>query len=258
MKTVAVANMKGGVGKSTLAVHLAWFLAEHGYRTLLIDLDPQANSSTTLAEHYIGITASDLFREAALSPVAPLTGNLGSIEVDPGLREVSRAEFHVMATFVEQLESLAEHFDVCVIDTSPAMDRRTESALLAADYFFTPVDVETYAIQGFGKFLDDARKILTFKQKNGRNLQFLGIVANKVNNASPMHRRNLKELIAQNPKIVVPYPLGLRTNIGEAIAEQVPVWKLPKTAARDAGKELRALLAHLAGAMGLKAHGEAA
>ena len=82
MKTVAVANMKGGVGKSTLAVHLAWHLAERGLRTLLIDLDPQANSSTTLVDHRIGICASALFRDDPLPPLPALAGNLGAVEVD--------------------------------------------------------------------------------------------------------------------------------------------------------------------------------
>lgn len=250
MKTVAFANLKGGVGKSTLAVHLAWYFAERHYRTLLVDLDPQGNSSSTLRDHSVGIQASQLFKEAALPPIGELRGNLATIEVDRELRDVARAEFHVMGTFVEQIEKLGEHFDVCVIDTSPAIDRRTESALMAADFFVTPVDVETYAVEGLGKFREEARKILTFKQRNGRDLQFLGVIANKVNNNSPMHLRNLKALIAENPKIIVPFKISARTNIGEAIAERTPVWAMPKTAARDAGKEMRVVLDFLAERMG--------
>jgi len=253
VKTIAFANLKGGVGKSTLAVHLAFYFAERNLRTLLVDLDPQGNSSSTLRDYAIDIQASQLFEEAELPPVGELRDNLASIPVDAKLTDVARAEFHVMGTFVDQLERLGKHFDVCVIDTSPSIDRRTESALLAADYFTTPVDVETYAIEGLGKFMVQTRKILTFKQRNGQDLQFLGVIANKINNNSPMHKRNLQELVRENAKIVIPHPVSARTNIGEAIAERVPVWRMPKTAARDAGKEMRVLLDFLAARMGFPA-----
>jgi len=256
MKTIAFANLKGGVGKSTLAVHLAWYLAELGNRTLFIDLDPQGNSSSTLRDNTVGIAASQLFEEAALPSFEP-AGNLSVIEADKKLRDISRADFSVMGTFVDQLGNLAEHFDYCVVDTSPSIDRRTESALMAADFFVTPVDVETYAVEGLGKFLDEARRVLTFKERYGQQLEFVGVIANKVNNTSPMHLRNLKELVSSFPKFIIPHKVSARTNIGEAIAERKPVWQLPKTAAREAGKELRVVLQFIAEKMGVKAAKEA-
>lgn len=250
MKTIAFANLKGGVGKSTLAVHLAWYLAERGHKTLVIDLDQQANSSSTLRDHAVGFGSSQLFDEAALPELPEMSGNLALIEGDAKLRGVARADAFVMGAFTEHVGELGKQFDFCIIDTSPSFDRRTESALLAADFFVTPVDVETYAVEGLGKFLDEARRVLTFKERYGQSLEFLGVIANKVVNTSPMHRRNLEQLIKEYPKIIIPYKVSARTNIGEAIAERQAVWKLPKTAAREAGKELQVLLGHLAARMG--------
>lgn len=252
MKTIAFANLKGGVGKSTLAVHLAWYLAESGYPTLLIDLDPQGNSSSTLRAHGVGVGASLLFDEAALPAMPELVDRLGLIDADNKLKDIARADAFVMGTFAEHVAALGASFDYCVIDTSPSVDRRTESALMAADYFITPVDVETYAVEGLGKFLQEARRVLTFKERYGQKLEFLGVIANKVNNTSPMHLRNLRELIAEYPQFIIPHKVSARTNIGEAIAERKPVWSLPKTAARDAGKELRVVLGFIAQRLGAK------
>ncbi len=250
MKTIAFANLKGGVGKSTLAVHTAWYFAERNLRTLLIDLDPQGNSSSTLRDYAIDLKASQLFEETKIPVVGALPSCLASVPVDRKLGEVAKEGFGVLAHFVDNVGQLSKYFDVCVIDTSPAFDRRTEAALLAADYFATPVDVETYALEGLGVFMDKAREILTFKTKNSQKLEFLGVIANKVVNNSPMHKRNLKDLATTHAKIVVPHPISSRTNIGEAIAERVPVWRMPKTAARDAGREMRVLLDFLAARMG--------
>lgn len=246
MKTIAFANLKGGVGKSTLAVHLAWYLAERDRRVLFVDLDPQGNSSSTLRANAVGFGASLLFDdEAALPPLPALHDNLALIAADPKLRDIARADAFVMGTFAEQVAGFGDRFDYCVIDTSPSVDRRTESALMAAGYFVTPVDVETYAVEGLGKFLREARRVLTFKERYGRGLEFIGVIANKVNNTSPMHLRNLRELIAEYPKFIIPHKVSARTNIGEAIAERRPVWSLPKTAAREAGKELRVVLQYI-------------
>lgn len=250
MKAIAFANLKGGVGKSTLAVHLAWYLAEQGYRVLFVDLDPQANSSSTLREHAVGFGSSQLFDEASLPEMPPLVGNLALIEADPKLDGMRKADSFVMGHLTQHLANFSPSFDFCVIDTSPIVDLLTQSALMAADFFVTPVDVETYAVEGLGKFLNKTRQILTFKQQHGRNLEFIGVVANKVNNTSPMHLRNLRELIGAYPQFIIPHKVSARTNIGEAIAERRPVWTLPKTAAREAGKELRVVLNFIAERMG--------
>lgn len=252
MKTIALANRKGGVGKSTIAVHLAWYLAEMGQRTLLIDLDPQGNASSTLRDHALGITASQMFAEADLPGVSDLLDGLGVIEADPALDRIDKEDAFIMGVFKDHLGKLDHAFDVCVIDTSPAFDRRTETALLSADYFATPVDVETYAIEGLSEFLNKASRVRTFKEQHGLQLQFLGVIANRVNNTSPIHQANLKALIEAYPRMIIPQKVSARTNIGDALGERKPVWRLKKTAAREAGKEMRGLLAILAERMGIE------
>lgn len=252
MKTIAFANRKGGVGKSTLSVHLAWYLAELGHRTLLVDLDPQGNASSTLRDHSLGIGASQMFNEAALPDLPALHEGLGVIEADPALDRIDKEDAFIMGVFKDHLATISHAFDVCVIDTSPAFDRRTETALLAADYFATPVDVETYAIEGLNEFLNKASRVRTFKQQHGLQLQFVGIIANRVNNTSPIHLNNLKALIKEKGQMVIPQKVSARTNIGEALGERVPVWRLKKTAAREAGKEMCRLLAIITQRMGIE------
>ncbi len=246
MITIVMANRKGGVGKSTLSVHLAWFLAKvMKKRVLFVDLDDQANSSATLAPHRSAIIASALFSEAPIATPAPIDG-IALVEADAGLNRVLKEDLTVVGEFVDKLDGFKDAFDFCVIDTSPAWNRTTEAAMLAADYFATPVDVETYALQGLNEFLNNTRRMMTFKQRNGGGtLNFLGIIANRVSNTSPIHKQNLAQLKEAHPTLTLDAVISQRTNIGDAISEGIPVWELQKSAAREAGKEMRLLFTQL-------------
>jgi chromosome partitioning protein len=251
MKTIAVANQKGGVGKTSLCVHLAYQLAEQGYKVLFVDCDPQANASLTLNEFSSGIKASQLFEPAKLPVIELGEGNIALIHADPALVNLDRAAMSIIETFMEQLETFAEQFDVCVIDNSPSLSLRTTAGLFAADFVLSPVQVESYSIQGTTSLLQTIIGIRQRKQQGGGDLVFIGMLPNLVNNNSPMHRSNLKELIEAYPQYVMPFKISNRTSIGEALADQMPVWKINKSAAREAAKEMRAALSEVQNRMGL-------
>ncbi|EMI47553.1 IncC2 short form partitioning protein [Stenotrophomonas maltophilia AU12-09] len=246
MITIVMANRKGGVGKSTLSVHLAWFIAYvMKKRVLFVDLDDQANSSATLIAHATGIKSTALFQQGDLPTLEATEGNISLLQADPGLKKFFEGDLMMVGEFADKIETLSEGFDFCIIDTSPAWNRTHEAALFAADYFATPVDMESYAIQGLNEFLDNTRRVITFKKNSGRGLEFIGIVPNRVNNTSPAHKEKLEHLREAYKGLVTSKYIGNRTSIGEAIDEQIPVWKVEKSAAREAGKEMKLVFAEL-------------
>lgn len=245
MKIIALATEKGGVGKSTTAVHLAWYCAELKKSVVVIDLDPQGNSSFVLEESVTEIQASHLFKPDTLPRIVPNAAtNIALIPADKGaLANLERAPMDVIETFMEQVQSLADRFDVCIIDNGPSLGLKTLAALFASQYVVSPVEVETFSIQGTTELLKTVRGVEERKRQAGLTLEFVGMLPNKVNNTSPMHRDNLKALVTAYPDKVIPAKLSQRTSIGEALSEQRPVWSLTKSAAREAAREMRQALA---------------
>ncbi len=163
MRTLAVVNMKGGVGKTTTAIHTAAGLAARGHRTLLIDADPQGNVG-----HSLGLQAGLTIREVILGETTVADALLP--EVRPGLSVVTStpAAFALDAALAGTMQRetvLARRlrdlrgFDVVVIDTSPAMSLLTYNALLAATELVVPVGMDSLALTGARQTLDGVREI---------------------------------------------------------------------------------------------------
>ena len=245
MKTLVVAQQKGGVGKTSSVVHLAFDFLERGLRVAVIDLDTQANASFTLAKYKIAARASSFFGPVPVDGWQDATAvdghgpRLVLIEADPELANavfmpLDKAKQNLRAN----LKALAgQGFDVCLIDTAPGLGVALVAALFAADCVLSPIELEAYSIQGIKMMLTT---IMNVRKENTR-LQFLGMVPSKVDARNPRHVRHLVELQTAYPKLMVPASIGLRSSIADALASGVPVWKIKKTAARKAAHEVRAL-----------------
>lgn len=252
MKIVSSANQKGGVAKTTFCVHLAFYLSEVlNKRVLVVDTDPQGNASSTLRRYLTDLPASDLFNKSEVPSVAPVADGIAVIGADRLLVNVDRAETSVIDQLDANLQSLKDNFDYCLIDTSPSLSLRTTAALFVSDYVFSPMEVEVYSVEGVTQLLQTVHGVMANKKRAGLELQFLGMIPTKVNNTSPTHLANLRELTHGSfSHMVLPAKVSHRTSVGEALAEGVPVWKMKKTAAREAGVEFKNVLAELAKRMG--------
>lgn len=242
MKTLVIANQKGGVGKTCTLVHLAFDFAERGLKVAVIDLDTQANASFTLDVHKSEIVASSLFGAVTQFDLAPID-NIALIPADNRLANIEKANPDEAATnFRESIAVVADHgFDVCLIDTAPSLGNAMTSALLAADYVASPIELETYALQGVGKMV---RTINALREKNAE-LEFIGMIPSKVDGRNPRHTRHHAELQAAFPTLIMPTPIGYRSSIADALASHCPVWEIRKTSARVAAKEVRAMAQHI-------------
>lgn len=248
MKTLVVAQQKGGVGKTSSLVHLAFDFLERGMRVAVIDLDTQGNASFTLQEFASGYLASQMFDLDGDSlrqwfkdlPEGPLVRLIASDAVLANMEKRTLSE--AAAMFKENIQALADSgFDVVLIDTAPALGVSLAAALYAADSVLSPIELEAYSIQGIKKMLTTIANV----RKLNTKLQFLGMVPSKVDARNPRHVRHQDELQTAYPQLMIPAAIGLRSSIADALASGVPVWKIKKTAARKATKEVRALAAYV-------------
>jgi chromosome partitioning protein len=248
MKTLVVAQQKGGVGKTSSIVHLAFDFLERGLRVVVIDLDTQANASFTLQEFASGYQASQMFdmdgdnlrRSFGDLPEGPLIRLISS---DPVLANMEKRSLSdATATFKGNVKALDDSgFDVALIDTAPALGVSLVAATYAADCVLSPIELEAYSIQGIKKMITTIANVRQINTK----LKFLGMVPSKVDARNPRHMRHQKELVAAYPQLMIPAAIGLRSSIADALASGVPVWKIKKTAARKAAQEVRALAAYV-------------
>lgn len=226
MKILAVANQKGGVGKSTLTVHLAYAAMEAGLRVLLVDMDKQGSASLTFPASEgatAGLVASKLY-DAEPNGEQPqaLTDRLAIIRADNGLLAIDKAENQVIRRPGQALRRLAEGFDLCLIDTPPLLGVRLMASLAAADYVVTPVSVGLYELAGVADLMQTIHVVRT--QGFNPRLKHVGILPMKTNNRSTEEREGLAALRQRYGAAILPEVLPERAPVRKAIAKRVPVW----------------------------------
>ncbi|MDD4616402.1 MAG: ParA family protein [Alphaproteobacteria bacterium] len=237
MKTLVMANQKGGVGKTATVFGLATDFRARGLRVVVIDVDTQGNVSFTFDANKSGILASSLF--ASTEQTFELTDDFTLIEADEALTDLNKISieeaYRAFSASIRRIEEMG--YDVCLIDTAPSLGVGLISVLLSADYVISPIELEVYSIKGIEKMLT----IITHIREANSKLKFLGMLPNKVDHRNPRHERHYEELKKAYPDLLIPCCIGLRSSVSEALASGVPVWDNPKTSARVAAKEFRDL-----------------
>ena len=177
-RVYAVANQKGGVGKTTTAVNLAACLAEAGERALVVDLDPQANATSGLGERANGTSSYDLLDGAPLAELAKPTRfeNLWIVPSKPDLAgaavELARRE-DGERFLADALAGAADGYSFVFLDCPPSLGPLTVNALAAADRVLVPVQAEYYALEGLSQLL---RSVDIIKARLNPRLSIAGVL----------------------------------------------------------------------------------
>lgn len=180
---ICVTNQKGGVGKTTTAVNLGYYLAKDKYRTLIIDFDPQGNASSGLGidKEKLEKSMTDVilgqakmkdsiivtkYKELA---IAPTTTDLANAEVE--IAKLGKTKFVLLRNVISEV---ADDYDYIIIDLPPSLSLLTVNGMIAANYLLLPVQTEFYALEGVSQLLETMKLV---KQASNPDLKLLGVVA---------------------------------------------------------------------------------
>ncbi len=277
-QVIALANQKGGCGKTTTAVNLAAGFALEGYSTCLVDVDSQCNATSTFDVdheqlkrdgHY---TILDVFlsnrpaRDAVMEFGARFDGRLAVV---PGHRSLDQAKFKLDADLrsavlredhspldeddmreeqrlrlKNSLASLRDKFDIIIIDTPPALDFLLTTALIAADWYVIPLFPSGYDLEGLSKLTTTVKKV---RERTSPNLQLLGVVLGNYDATTTLDKdiyRTLEERFADRMcKTVIGRSVKFReaTAFKKTLFEHAPT-SPPARQVRELTRELAARL----------------
>jgi chromosome partitioning protein len=231
VQVICVTNQKGGVGKTTTAVNLSYYLAKDKFRVLLIDFDPQGNATSglgiektdtktlgaTMAEVVLGtakleqIIRPTKYKNFSLAPTTP---ELANVEVE--MANMQRKFVRLR----DAIHSVAANYDYIIIDSPPSLSLLTVNGMIASNFLLLPVQTEFYALEGVAQLLESMK--LVMKQANP-NLRLLGVLATMYDKRTSLSAQVYAEIKKYFKQLTFETTIPRNVRVAEAPSHGVPV-----------------------------------
>ena len=225
---IAVTNQKGGVGKTTTSINLAYFLAKAGHKTLLIDFDPQGNATSGLGIDKTELTGtmSEVVKgEQTLDQIilqtehknlylAPTTSILANTEAE--MAQIDK-RFSRLKMALDPLQAVYEYV---IIDSPPSLSLLTVNGLIASRYVLLPVQAEFYALEGLGQLLETMKLV-----RKGMNpsLELLGVLPTMLDSRTTLSNQVHAEIKRHFPGKVFDTTIPRNIRLAEAPSHGIPI-----------------------------------
>lgn len=229
-KVIVIVNQKGGVGKTSICLHMAGVLAETGLRVLLIDMDEQANltsvfvddpnsleySVNDLLEDEPDVDPNEVIQRTRFDNISILPANSRLTNVAERLAGVDDAQFFLL----EAIQELQEEYDVVLIDCPPSLSRATRMAMVAGDGVLIPIECQEWAFSGSNKVI---KLVSQVKKRVNEELSVLGFVINKYNPRRALEKQYNEALREQYGKQIFQTELRNNVEYTEAATMRMPI-----------------------------------
>lgn len=237
MKTIAITNQKGGVGKTTTAINLSYYLAKnHGARVLLVDFDPQGNASSGLgiekeklrtgsnpggAPSMLEVISGEAEMREVIQPtqfknlaVAPSIPQLADAEA--GLAQVNDR----FTRLAKALRTVSDDYDIAIIDSPPSLSLLTLNVLVASDSVLLPVQAEFYALEGLTQLLETMKLV---RQSLNPTLDLLGVLVTMMDSRTALSQQVYEEVAKYFPGKIMKTSIPRNVRLAEAPSHGLPV-----------------------------------
>lgn len=224
---IAVTNQKGGVGKTTTSVNVAYCLSRAGKNVLLVDFDPQGNATSGLGfdKQSLKWTVLDVIQNSKTIDEVTLQTEYKNLSLVPATAQLANAEVELAKAerrFVRLKQALSgqEKYDYIIIDSPPSLSLLTVNGLIAANYILLPVQAEFYALEGLGQLLETMQLV-----RKGLNptLELLGVLVTMMDSRTTLSNQVYTEIKKHFPGKVFETTIPRNVRIAEAPSHGAPV-----------------------------------
>ena len=228
MKVISITNQKGGGGKTTSAINIAYFIAKKGFRTLLVDFDPQGNATSGLGidKNNLDFTMADVVSgEKQLGEIIIET-EFSKLKIAPSTPILANAEVELASAkgrftrLKDALKSVEADFDYVILDSPPSLSLLTVNGFIASDYLILPVQAEFYAMEGLGQLLESMKLV---KKGMNPNLELLGVLPTMVDSRTTLGGQVLEEIKKFFPDKIFSNAIPRNIRLAEAPSHGVPI-----------------------------------
>jgi len=225
---ISVTNQKGGVGKTTTAVNLAYYLSKLGKKTLLIDFDPQGNATSGLGfdKQALQLTMTDVVMEKSTLDKVVITTKYKNFFLAPSTPLLANTEVELanadkrFSRLKQAIEASKGEYDIVIVDSPPSLSLLTVNGLVAAKYVLLPVQAEFYALEGLGQLLETMKLV-----RKGMNpvLELLGVLPTMLDGRTTLSGQVHAEIKKHFPGKVFNTVIPRNIRLAEAPSHGLPV-----------------------------------